>query len=470
MAEPKGNLDRRIAEEEDRGAKAAPAPDKSGQQADEVADTVTITPSAADRGALGTKVAEGAAEVKDEAEGAKDKADAYETIGADLPDNQWKRSYIELYKQLKENPQLDGPISRFMLAILATVSKYMKYTDYIPGKFLGRLNSDTSLQLEELNEREKRKFDQSRKESEEKEAARKAEVEKRLQEAAEAEKANGKLLGFEAASTEYVAWSLWGIDSIDSATVLGAKLLHTKEDSVPFYAGELKVDGDFKEGTVVILADTSDIEKGEKITAKATGKGRELEFFSPKTAKVETIDLGQKGSKAFGGLKPLAYFVPISDEKRDELKAQAEAGEVAEVKKPEVPSYGTGNAELDKARDTAEKVHEAFSAGANLFAAKLDVASKTGQIRDPSQLLPFQQESLTWESKFLEIQASLDNWKKFVEGELKNKAATLSSEQKTELETDLELIDKLKESAKVIIEIIRKRKEDLQKESPQDIK
>ncbi|MBI4232197.1 hypothetical protein HY605_03100 [Candidatus Peregrinibacteria bacterium] len=456
MAGPGDNPDRRAPEDEARRVQA-PVEGAAG------APTETA-PAQVDRDKLGEQVAEGNAK-------APESKDAYDKVGAELPDNQWKRAYIEMYKQLKANPELDGPLSRFMLSLLAMAAKYMKYGDYIPGQYLSRLNNDSYLKSQEFDEEEERKMLEAKKRDQAVEEARKAEVAKRLSDAAAEAARKGELIGFEAASTEYVAWSLWGISSINSATVLGAKLLHTQEDNVPFYEGKAKVDGDLEYGTVVVLADTSDMKKGEKIVAMATGMGRQVQFFSPRTAQVETVDLAQKENKSFAGLRPLAYFVPLSEEKRAELKAQEEAGESEEKpKEAEVISYGTGNAALDQARENARRINESFSAGANLFAARLEMALKTGQIKDQNQLLQFQQEALTWESKFLEVQSSLSNWKKFVDEELKSKAASLSPEQKEELDTSLKIISLLMESSQSLIEIIRKRKEDLQKEKAKDIK
>lgn len=229
---------------------------------------------------------------------------AAEGLAEELPPGEWADAYHQLKDQVAKNPESQGPLTDGLLAILHCFAKYMHFGDLLPGRFVSRLDSDTSLKEEKFKPSDLKKVLSARRDQ------------KREQESAEKLKSEPKKTGIERASTSYVC-SVLGVENTENALVLAARLQHSSKDlpdgeKAAYYRRvadlqTLQANG-APYGTVLIFI--SSLERGERVTAFATGNKDEFKYFDPQKGAAGTFRLSEENSPLKSGIKFLAAFVP----------------------------------------------------------------------------------------------------------------------------------------------------------------
>lgn len=252
------------------GAEASEAPEEAGGESADAKKTQEA------RHDLGDETA------KDTSEPKAERNEKFRNLAKDLPNNKWKEAYFQLLEQTEKHPELNGQLTDAVLAMMLFLAKYAHYMDRIPGFFEGSLNNDVNLKDEKLSEEEIATVVNQKK------GAPKETL-------TEEQKEKFKAMGVEKASVSYVANKLFGMTDVDSPHQLAAKILHAKKtvetgevdedlepetEEIPCYKSVnldfLKENG-MPFGTVLIF--TPNEQKGEKVTAYATGNGDEIEFI-----------------------------------------------------------------------------------------------------------------------------------------------------------------------------------------------
>lgn len=289
----------------------------------------------------------------------------------DLPDNEWSRQYYDMQKQVKENPNMQGPLMAFALAALKLAAKYAKYTDMMPGAFSGRVAKSEELKDVKLDPKRAAELVDAHVN---KKGKSEENVKKELEALKEKEKTGGPKLGIERAATKFVTGVLWNIDDFTDTGTLAANLLHTTKGGQPLYK---EMDGtkddinklapsDVQRGTLIIFIPK--FENGEKVVAYATGVEDEFKYYdleSPsdpvKTFKLRDSDSPLKSSKT------TVQMVLLPN-----IKAYMDAKEEAPVEETPTPAPAPAEAKTvnpeELSKKNLDKLDEANQKLANLIA------------------------------------------------------------------------------------------------------
>lgn len=283
------------------------------------------------------------------------------TLEEELPDNKWSQAYFQLKRQIAEDPTMRGPMTEAFLSIMLIAAKYYKYADMVPGAFLTRLKEDDDVKDKKLSDDEIRKIVEAKRDEAREKAAFDA-VKAHIEE----QKLAGKKIGLEKASTKYACRALWGIDDIDDASTLAAKLLHSKKETAdanfPLYRqstlAALKKQG-MPFGTVLIFVPKA--MNADKAVAYATGNADEIKYFdTAKNAEV-TVKLSDASSPILSEFSLLAAFVPKFNSDAayfEKHKDELDEGLGKAVSEPEAD---TERPEIKAARELAETERGKFA-------------------------------------------------------------------------------------------------------------
>lgn len=209
-----------------------------------------------------------------------------EKLEGEIPNNEWGQAYHLLKNEIAGSPEMQNSAgAKAVLALLALAAKFSGYADMIPGHLYKSIQEST----EQFSASDAGKMA----------AGNPGAAAGRMANLPQAKKEEYAALDIEAASTKYATYALWGVVGIDNASILAARLLHSKNHSEqPYYEPvgfqNIQASG-LPYGSILII--TYDIKTAEKVVAFATGRngGKEIVYYHPKEGK-KTFNIGDPDS------------------------------------------------------------------------------------------------------------------------------------------------------------------------------
>lgn len=235
-------------------------------------------------------------------------ASQFAKIEGQIPNNEWGMAYHMVKDEIADNPEFkNSPGTKALMALLALAAKFSGYADMIPGHMLKNIKDSETLAEEHFSAEELAKIA----------SANPGATAGRVSNLPQKNSEEYAKLDIEAASTKYAAYALWGVAEIESATVLAARLYHSKNQAdKPYYEvveyGKVTAHG-LPYGSILIM--TYDVKTAEKVVGFATGGngGKEIVYYHPKEGK-KTFNIGDKNSPLKSAFSLQLAFKPSGAE------------------------------------------------------------------------------------------------------------------------------------------------------------
>lgn len=344
----------------------ATAPDAAAEGAPEEEETVTTEDqlAAASAGPADSLVGQAPSEESEDSEDSEESEEKAEKPDdeRELPPNKYSELYYELRDEIEKNPKYqNSPFAKAILSGLFFLGKYYSVINAVnpAGFYEGLEDSEGGLVNEKFGEADLNRL----RESLSKDPVDIAALDEQVPLPKPEEGDERPKFSAERIATRYVS-RLLGVEEIDSAAVLAAKLLHAEEGGkkyyTPFKSGKLdafKSEGDkkretFPKGSVVFFVE--DLMSGQVISAYATGNGDEFVYYSAEEKKREKFNLHGKNSPVSAFTFRAAFLSRIGEVKAEEKEEKEKEKE----KRAEAKKKKEEKAVMDKVTPVETRVNE----------------------------------------------------------------------------------------------------------------